>query len=123
MLPTSPKRISVAPIKLPSKTVRNVLTSKQITSQTTNYSLFQISEIAPASGDLDLATLNKSDFVKFSYGRPLINKIDHNNILGINYELGKSKVSDFIQSNTNTRTCKKEITKNSDHIDDRWLPG
>lgn len=42
-------------------------------------------EIPPASGDLDFATLNKTDYKATTYGRPIINKIPDNNVLGVDH--------------------------------------
>ena len=47
-----------------------------------------ISEIERSSGDIDLGTIQRSDYAKFDYGRPTINKIKDHNIMGVNYELG-----------------------------------
>ncbi|XP_063682191.1 uncharacterized protein LOC134817040 [Bolinopsis microptera] len=46
-------------------------------------------EILASTGEIDLATLNKSDYTKHGYGRPQIHKTKDNNIFGINYDLGK----------------------------------
>ncbi|KAL5253564.1 hypothetical protein ACHWQZ_G013386 [Mnemiopsis leidyi] len=47
-------------------------------------------EIPASTGDIDLATLHKSDFTKYSYGRPQIHKTKDNNVFGINYDMGRS---------------------------------
>ena len=39
--------------------------------------------MAPASGNHDFATLNKTDYLANTYGRPVIHKILDNNVLGI----------------------------------------
>jgi len=42
-------------------------------------------EMAPSSGDLDFATLNKMDYLANTYGRPIINKIPDNNVMGVDF--------------------------------------
>jgi len=49
-------------------------------------------EIPASTGDIDLATLQRSDYTKHSYGRPQIHKTQDNNVLGINYDLGRAGV-------------------------------
>jgi len=49
-------------------------------------------EIPASTGDIDLATLHKSDYTKHSYGRPQIHKTKDNNVFGINYDVGRAGV-------------------------------
>ena len=42
-----------------------------------------VPETVRSSGDLDFNTLNKVDYLKNEYGRPLINKIKDSNIFDI----------------------------------------
>ena len=41
------------------------------------------SELSGPEGKLDLATINKSDYIARDYGRPVINKIADNNVFGV----------------------------------------
>ena len=38
-------------------------------------------------GDLDLMTVKQQDYIPFVYGRPDINKIKDNNIMGVSSEV------------------------------------
>jgi len=49
-------------------------------------------EIPASTGELDLATLHKSDYTKHSYSRPEIHKTKDNNVFGIDYSLGRPAV-------------------------------
>ena len=58
--------------------------------KTSKLNLIFPSELSAPTGELDLATINKSDYITFKYGRPELNKIADNNVFGVT---GKDKQS------------------------------
>jgi len=62
-------------------------------------------------GDLDFKTLNKVDYLKNVYGRPVINKIDDSNIFNIDHSVPSGKPNKDPSAGRSLSKCQFKVKK------------